>query len=454
MDVIKDTLGSTIRRPCLSVFSSGFPKAVDGHFYWKSKNLVYGVSDKNLYSMGSDGVVSLVDSDLFEDNKHVSWTESSDYTLVTPGAIRKLFVTNSGRIVAYDGISTSKLNGANDPIKSSHIAMFDSYLLSNELSLEKYDESILFSKVADPITFEGAFFSAENKADKINALHTAWNEIMITGFNSIENFYNDKVTPFATIPGSSVESGTLSPWTIKKVEQSYIYLNSDRRVIRLDGRAPVQISDQINDLFEGDIDYENAEAEIYSYKGKTLYLITINDRTFVYDYFLNEWVGEWGSWNKQTAKYGKFKARNFLNVKPWGKTLCTDKDSGIVYEINFDVNRDIGEEVRSSVITGNVDHGTGREKRSNELRFKLKRGNVERTSVDQAEPKMLVRWRDNGSRTFCNYRDVYLGFNGEDEFFYSIFDLGTYRSRQYEVVCTDDTDFVISELEEDVTLQR
>lgn len=453
-DVIKDALGATVKRPGLSVFSDELPGVIQGQFYWKHTDLVYIVCDKGLYSLSKTGVVVLIASGLLENSQNVVWSESSDFTLVTAGAVKKLFLTNGGRIVEYDGATAQKLSDSDAPINASHIIMFDSYMLSNDLSDPKLEESIKLSKVADPINFEGAFFSAENKSDAINAIHRGWDEIAIFGSGSIENFYNNGVAPFVPIPGGNIESGTLSPWTIKLAGNSYFYLDSDRKVIRLAGRQPIEVSQAIDNLLDGDVDYKGAEGDVLTIGSNKLYLLTINDRTFVFDYQTNEWVGEWGFWDKNTATYQRFKARNFLNIKQWGKTLCTDKSTGTVYDIDFGVYQDADDEIRSSIITGNIDHGTGRLKRSNELRLRLKRGTISQTAVEQIAPRLLIRWRDNGKRDWSNWREVDLGFAGDTKFYYSLYQLGSYQSRQYEFICSDDTPFSIIEVEEDVTLLR
>lgn len=453
-DVMKDTLGSTIRRPGRSEFAIGLPAPADGMFYWEIADLVYFVSSGNFYSLNKSGTVSLIGSSLFGSGKHVTWAESTDLTLITSGATRKIFATNGGRIVQYDGSTVSQVASSNTPVQSSHIIMFFSYLLSNELSDSKYDESILFPVVADPLTWNGEFFSAENKPDRINAMHTEWDEIALFGSKSIENFYNDGVTPFTQIPGGTVKSGTRSPWTIKSIDNAYFFLNSDRRVVRLDGRQTTELSQAINDILSGDVDFANAEGGFLKLGKKTLYLLTINERTFVYDVNLNEWVGEWGFWNKSIAKYTAFNSRNFLDVESWGITLCSDNIQGTIYKLDFDTYQDFGNEIRSSVITGQIDHSTGREKRSNELRFRLKRGKFQRTSPSDPEPVLICRWRDNGSKVWSNDRDIMLGFTGDNEFYYSIYNLGSYRSRQYEFYCTDNVPFSIVEIEEDVVLLR
>jgi len=453
-DVMKDSLGATIRRPGFSEHITGLDRFVEGMFYWRNTDLVYFVSNGNFYSLDKYGVTTLISSGVFNLGEHTSWGESPDLTLVTSGEVRKIFVTNGGRIVYHDGTNTQQLTSSNTPVQSSHLILFKTYLMSTELNDSKYDETIIHSDIAAPLTWSGDYFSAENKPDKLNAIHTAWDEIALFGPDSIENVYNDGVTPFTSIPGGLVQSGTLSPWTIKNSENSYFYLDTDRRVIRLTGRQPLPVSGAIDDLLEGDIDYANATGEILSLNKVKLYLLTINDRTLVYDIGKNEWIAEWATWNKSTAKYDKFGKQHFLNIKDWGVSLCCDTDIGTIYKVESDVYQDNGEEMRSSVITGQIDHRTGREKRSNELKLRIKKGQVQRVTLDDPEPLLLVRWRDNGSKVWSNYREIPLGWAGETEFYHSLFQLGSYRSRQYEFMCSDNTPFSLIEAEEDVTLLR
>jgi hypothetical protein len=455
MDVIKDLLGSTIRRPALIPFVGGLPGKVVGQYYWEITDMVYFVSDRSLFSMSENKVITEIGANLYGPGEDVSWDESANLELVTAGAVRKLFSANSERIVEYDGSTAQKLEGTNDPVKSSHIIMFDTYLLSNELNGQKYDESILHSKVADPINFEGAFFSAENKPDPIKAMHTDFDEIALFGSKTMENFYDNGVDPFVAIPGGQVKQGTLSPWSIKSIDNAWFFLNADRRLVRVDGRQGRVLSQPIDDILTDSADAENARGEEVTINGKTLYLLTINERTFVFDYAQNEWVGEWASWNSTTATYKKFKARNFINIKQWGKTLCSDVDTGTIYELSDNDYQDDGETIRSSVITGHFDHGTSRGKRVNELRLRLKRGKVARVTVDDPEPLLLVRWQNDGDGDWSNYRSIPLGFQGDTKFSYSLFQMGSYyNTRQYQFVCTDDTPFSIVKAEEDLEFLR
>lgn len=456
-DVMKDLTGTTIRRPGLDPFNSGLPAPSNGLYYWPKADKVFLESSGDLYSLTEAGALTLESSDFFSSSMFIDWAESGDLTLVTAGATRKLFAASGGPLSVFDGTTGSRLTGSNDPVKSTHVVNFDTYTIANDLSAEKYDESAFHSKVAEPENFEGAFFSAENRPDPINAIHNSWpDELMLIGTESLQHFYNNKVDPFAAIPGGAMPVGTHSPWSIK-FDDAYFLLDAKRQLIRIDGRQQTVLSLPISDLLNTVIPLETlneAYGDLLTVNGRTLYLLTISERTFVYDFALKEWVGEWGFWSKPSAQYRAFPARNFLNIKEWGITLCSDKTSGIIYKVDEDVYQDNGNEIRSSIITGSIDHGTTREKRSNELRLTLKRGQMPRTSPSDVEPVLIVRWRDDGSKEWQNDRQIGLGFEGDFEFTRSIFMLGTYRSREWEIYCTENIPFSIVKATEDIEVLR
>lgn len=64
------------------------------------------------------------------------------------------------------------------------------------------------------------------------------------------------------------------------------------------------------------------------------------------------------------------------------------------------------------------------------------------------EPKILIRWRNNGKSDWTNYREINLGDIGRTEIIKRIRGLGQYRTRQYEIVCTSGVPLTISGIEE------
>jgi len=66
----------------------------------------------------------------------------------------------------------------------------------------------------------------------------------------------------------------------------------------------------------------------------------------------------------------------------------------------------------------------------------------------ESSPVLMLRWRDDGSKTWGNTHELDLGETGEYEFYVSLRRLGMYRSRQYELSVTDDVPVVIADAEE------
>ena len=222
-DVLKDLLGATVRRPGLTVFNDGLPAPSKGMYYWQFKDKLYLEASGDLYSLTESGTLTLEASGLFSGSDFIDWSESTNTELVTSGAVRKLFMASGGPLGVFDGSTGATLTGSNDPKNATHVSLFDTYALANETGQAKFDESVLHSEVADPINFQGKFFSAENNPDILVALHTAWDEIALFGRRSIDNFYNDGDSPFSQIPGGAVPIGTNSPWTIKFTDNSYFF---------------------------------------------------------------------------------------------------------------------------------------------------------------------------------------------------------------------------------------
>jgi len=99
------------------------------------------------------------------------------------------------------------------------------------------------------------------------------------------------------------------------------------------------------------------------------------------------------------------------------------------------------------VRTASIDHDTiGIKKFSNRLVFRLKRSNV---VSEASNVTMTVRYRDNGSTTWKTERTVTLSKVGDTAYRGTLTRMGSYYSRQYEFILSDDTPLVLVYVEED-----
>ena len=126
--------------------------------------------------------------------------------------------------------------------------------------------------------------------------------------------------------------------------------------------------------------------------------------------------------------------------------LLGDKASGLIYETGRSFFQDNGTNIRTVRRTGQITHGTLHSKQSNKLALRVKRGVG---TIDEPSPNFLVRWRDNYGGWSS---DKYISLGGQTDTYTvsNLFRLGTYKTRQYEIIHDDPTDFIFVEGDEDV----
>jgi len=64
-------------------------------------------------------------------------------------------------------------------------------------------------------------------------------------------------------------------------------------------------------------------------------------------------------------------------------------------------------------------------------------------------PTMMMRWREKNG-PWSNTRRLSLGEVGQHDLWVELTQLGMYRSRQYEFIHSDDTDWILADGKEDV----
>jgi hypothetical protein len=436
-DVFRDETGTTVRRPGLSEFTdTGFSNPIDGMYYWEEKDRLFVVTNGKLLSVHENGAVTTIASDVLNVGTRAIFDEAINPT-------RKLFVVNGSKIVQSDGATAAVLSDANAPTTATHLSVFDTYLLANEPTAQK----VHFSEVGTPESWGAEFFVAEERSDNVVAISHGWGEVACFGTQTVENFYDDGVTPFVPIAGASIETGVSARYSIKLIDNSWFILNEERRLVRIIGRQPQVKSIPVDRIISGLSTVADAIGDHLTVGGRTFYVLTFPaaNKTLVYDYARDEWAGEWGYW--ENNEYGRWRGNCCLYIPKWNKHLVGDYENGKIYEISPDVYQDDGNIIRSMWRTGNIDHGTSMKKRSLELRIRARRGLGDINSV---APTLMIRWRDDGNKAWGNTRNLNMGLAGDTEFYIRLHRLGAYRSRQYEISCTDNIPIGIVSVEENI----
>lgn len=461
VDGYTDELGYSRKRPGLSVFTQLGEigtHPVNGLFWWPQKNCVLAVCNgktfKITYTYGSASVSNLTSATLAT-NAAVSCAFGWNAAFASYA-----FLANGGNIIYTDGSAlTVALTTSGVPTLVSHLAFIDGYLLANNLSTTTtaLRNQIMYSPVNDTLAAGGwsDYFSAAGNSDYILAVAVLNREIYLIGQSTTEIWENDGVTPFSRSASGFIESGCAAAHSPVIVGGSIYWLSDKRHFVKWTNGRMQKISSpydkdisnfsSVSDATGHSVEIDGVQLIIWSFptENRTLvYSLPINDNGIT----PGSW-SEWRHWDSTNLEYNRFLGNCHCWIPDWGLHLVGDKETSTIYSMSPGYFNDNGDEIRFYRKSGHIDYGTTREKISNQLRLRARRGD----GISSGTPKLLVSWLDDNKRQ-SNEHELSLGDSGEREIVLRMFRTGRYRTRQYEFSATDNIPVVFGDAEEDVTV--
>lgn len=444
---ISDT-GATEKRPALeSWVDLGSNVSIDGLYWWDDKDQLLAVSAGSTWRItDSAGTKSDVSGTaILCRNRTVAGDVGPRVSFAAAGDYVAAANTEKVILIPVTG-SATYVSDTDCPIRVTAVGFVDGYTLATELGTGK----MFFSDPDAPDTWQATnFITAEAKSDVTMTMGIAFGEIMLLGQRSAETWYDDGSTPFTRIDGTGVEMGTRSPYTLCFANNSWYFLNANRQLVQIQGRSPKVISVPFQKEFDAFTDVHNATIDRIDASGRHWLILNFpeHNSTYVYDYALNQWQGRWSWFDASVNTRFWWRGTAATWCPAWGFWVVGDRKNGKIYKLTNTLYQDNATwPVKTSRITGHITHGTMARKRSNELIIRVKRG-VGTVSV--TNPMMTVRWLDDNG-AWGPYVNVALGNYGDNEMFARLYRLGIYRSRQYEFAHSDNTPFVLVDVEEDV----
>jgi hypothetical protein len=438
-DADKDDFYNNKQRKGLIEFvdlGTGFP--IDGIFHPIDSALVVAFSGGRAFKITEGAVVTEIIGDALNIGTPVKMAD-----FVTEG-----FFCNKSRILqwVYSTATSAFLTDVSAPTNASYLGFIDQYLLALRYGTQRYD----WSDVGDPESWLGEFTSAESRPDILVALITAFGEIFLPGTKTIEHHADtgDPTAPFGRIPGTITERGSLSPYSFAQVDNSFIFLDEERRVIRMRGREPQIISNPFDSEFQVLGSISDAIGIHFNAEGDTKYILTFptEDKTYVYDYKLDFWA-RWSLWNEVEGTRSRWLGNCGVLVPLWNKYMVGSRVDGKIYEAGKDYDTDDGNNLQTEIVTGRIDWGTSMRKSCKKLRVKLKRGTGGLTTSSD----LIINYRDNGKTEWSRDKVINLGIAGDNEIYKTFRNLKTYRDRQWRFRITSAETLLVS-AEEDYVL--
>lgn len=435
------------KRPGYALFCDlGNESPIDGLYYWEERGVILAVSAQKLYSITSAGVATLVGA-----TTPFLIGSRATFAACKPGGVQKIIITNGQVMQQYDGTTLTPITDGDAPALVSHVAFIDQYIIANSLTAADASK-FFFSNVNDPTAWTAADFSdVEARPDDLTALDVGWREIIAAGPRSIEFYVNDGTTPFSRLDGAAVNGGIGARFSLKFFNNTWTYLDAQRRFVRLEGRTPQIISKPIDRTIQGLSVVSDAISDVLEVDGRHFYVTTFptDNKTFVYD-FQGDYWSQWGNWNPTFQQYDRFGGNASCYDRSTNKWLIGHKSNGKIYTMGLGTYLDGSDPIRTSIKTGFIDFGTSKRKKSNCLSFNVNCGDGK--DGGNAASAFAVQYRDSNAGQFGNARLVGMGTRGNSYFYRELRRNGMYRSRQYEIVHADNSAFNLVRAEEEVEL--
>lgn len=288
---------------------------------------------------------------------------------------------------------------------SNSVVYLDGYFIFTQTAGTFFITSIDEGTAIDALDFA----TAEANPDGIVCAYTRGREVVFFGQKSIEFWINTGAAafPFERNDGVTVQNmGLLCQHSVKDLNDIVFFIASDGTVRLLNGYEPERISthDVERDI-DAVTDKGSITAEAYSIRGHQFYTISCDDWTWSYD-------GLTGLWH-QRMSYGEDRwiGEGFVEID--GKRVVGDHEDGLLYQIDPATYTEASGHLVWKIITPPM-HAYPNRAIVNRLFLDLIPG-VGLNSSDEhlSDPKVMLRWSDDGGKTWSNERTASVGEIGE-----------------------------------------
>lgn len=442
-----DEAGSVKRRNGLKRWAiTGISGKGQGLFYWSQYDCIIAVSGGKVFKISKEEAITEM-TGVSLNNRPVVFADGNK----TDGS-PWLYMADGGQLIYTQGEVLARMNNSGSPSSCSHVAWLASRFIANQSGTRKFyatDTNPATGLIepdywADPLQT----YAAETGPDLLEAVFSSWGELLVWGSQGLEIWRADDIG-LSPQQGAFTPVGLAAKYSIAEADNTIFALGlvdsgRKRAVIKMEGRNPRVVSLPIERLLNS---YERIDDAIGFCTADSQYILTFPSEgvTWAYDYARDKWY-PYSKWNALYAN-----REDFLGcycVSAWGKTLMQSRVDGTIYQFDSSTYQDDGTEINTEYVTGNIDHGTGSIKKNNFLRLRMKRGNAAGTN------NIMLRWLNNGELAYQNVNQklVSLGAEGERDSSIKVFGTGLYRSRQYSISITDNSELILVGIEEDATV--
>lgn len=339
----------------------------------------------------------------------------------------QLVVVNDNNGYVYDRLLNT-LEAITDPgfQPAASVSYLDGYHIFSELNSDRF----FISALRDPTNYDALdFASAEGEPDFLVNIAVNARQLYLCGTDTIEVWYDSGADfPFDRLSGAYISKGLGAKHSVVQLDNTLFWLGHDRKVYRLEGFAATRISTHAIEQAIAKFDLGSAEANTYSLEGHDFYVLTFPGRaTFVYDASTRLW--------HERNSFGQPDFRGCCFVDAYGETIVADRESNMLYILDQNTFDDAGDPLICSGV-GAPYYAAGRSLSMSEFEAIFETG-VGLANGQGFDPKVTLRYSDDGGKTWSNGIERSLGLRGEYEHRTRWSRLGRFKQRVMQLSVSD-----------------
>lgn len=440
------------RRPGVSLFADySYATAGQGLHYSERLGAVFFVAGGKLFkAINSAGSIVELGGD-FSGTSRIVFAEGQDMDS-TP----VIYIADGGVLKYTKGQTVGTPTDELAPTKATHVVWFSNRFVANEADTGQFWATGVNpgTGLMDNYYWSSAFnpFVAEAKGDNVVSLQTGNQELFVWGQEGLEVWQDDGVTPLLPVPSAFIETGILAPYSATRANTlmfALCQMYGERCVVQYDGRNPSNVSNSIARQLNKLLTVNDAVGTYLPCEGFSFYVLSFptEKQTWAYD-IKNQYWARWSQWNPDDHNHDAFMGVGAVYAKNWGKTIVQSRLDGKLYLVSRSSYTDAGSSIRTVIRTGWIDHATMRRKRADGMYIRMM------TQQMTGTPSIQMRWRDDGRPEWSSYMALPIYPAGQYDAITKLNRSGIFRSRQYELVMTDDADMAICGATLDLTELR
>lgn len=252
------------------------------------------------------------------------------------------------------------------------------------------------------------FATAEASPDGLLVAEARAQEVILFGPKSIEfwQLTGAAAFPFERNNGATLQNlGLLCPYSVRDLNDVKFFIASDGTVRMLSGYSPERVSTH---SVERDIDTAAKTAitsTAYSLRGHQFYCISSPDWTWTYDALTSLWH------ERQSYQENRWRGECFVDVN--GERVVGDHESGLLHRIDPDVYTEAGTHLVYTIRSAPM-HAFPNCVGYNALYVDTIPGTgLNTTSPHNLNPLLMMRYSDDGGKTWGGYREAPTGAQGQ-----------------------------------------